>query len=40
MSVSEGIELEQITIGLLACTDVIAPLGDDIENIKSLEKNL
>jgi len=40
MNVSEGIELGQIKIGLLAYADDIALLGDDIEMIKSLGKKL
>jgi len=36
----EGIELGQVKIGLIAYTDDIALLGDNIEMIKSLGKKL
>lgn len=40
INVSQGIELGQIKIGLLAYADNIALLGDDIKKIKSLGKKL
>jgi hypothetical protein len=40
MNISEGIELGQVKIGLIAYADDIALLGDNIEVIKSLGKKL